>query len=112
MARVSVLLCLVLLVTLGVVVSFSFAHETETALQNQESSKTATTLDHKSKHKVQGGQQVTGDQNTGSAVDKAGIMDEKKEHDHSTAETTKMDAKVTVRSGPYLSFTLSFLPRS
>ncbi|KAF8083221.1 hypothetical protein N665_0787s0003 [Sinapis alba] len=74
MARVSVLLCLVLLVTLGVVISFSFAHNTEVTSQHQESSKTAATLDHvhtKKEHAIH----KTGDQHDDSDG-------EKKKHGH------------------------------
>ena len=87
MARVSVLLCLVLLVTLGVVVSFSFALNTETTLQHQESSKTATTLDHKSTHNVQAGQQVTGDQHGHKKKDEDTDSETDTDDDHTDDDT-------------------------
>ncbi|VVB14550.1 unnamed protein product [Arabis nemorensis] len=84
MARVSILLCLVLLITLGVVISVSFADNIEVkstehnievkSSEHSESSKKEKNVDHYSKHKEKGGEKVNNDQNLNK-------KDEKKEHD-------------------------------
>ncbi|KAF8118045.1 hypothetical protein N665_0006s0047 [Sinapis alba] len=79
MARVSLLLCMVILVTLGVLVSLSFAHDTEVTSKHEKSSQKETEVVHKSKHEDEkGGEKVNDDHNAGSDVDK---KDKKKEHD-------------------------------
>ncbi|KAF8106222.1 hypothetical protein N665_0145s0036 [Sinapis alba] len=80
MARVSTLLCLVMLVTLGVGVTFSFANNIEVQSEHLEGSKKVTKVHHISKHKAKGGEKVNGDHNAGSDV-KEGKKDEKKKHD-------------------------------
>ncbi|ESQ41484.1 hypothetical protein EUTSA_v10013324mg [Eutrema salsugineum] len=81
MARVSILLCLVLLVTLGVVISVSFADNIEVKSKHLESSKKDTKVDRNSKHIEKGGEKINDDRNAGSEVDKNGKNDEKKDHD-------------------------------
>ncbi|KAG5403229.1 hypothetical protein IGI04_009348 [Brassica rapa subsp. trilocularis] len=78
MARVSILLCLVILVTLGFVGSLSYAHDTEVTSKDVESSQKETEVVHKSKHEEKGGEKVNDDHKAGSDVDK---KDKKKEHD-------------------------------
>ncbi|KAF2614371.1 hypothetical protein F2Q70_00007445 [Brassica cretica] len=78
MARVSILLCLVILVTLGFVGSLSYAHDTEVTSKDVESSQKETEVVHKSKHEEKGGEKVNDDHKSGSDVDK---KDKKKEHD-------------------------------
>ncbi|CAD5331737.1 unnamed protein product [Arabidopsis thaliana] len=55
MARSSVLLCLILLVTLGVVISVTFADNVELKSKDLESSKKDKKVDHDSTHKEKGG---------------------------------------------------------
>ncbi|CAN6802599.1 unnamed protein product [Brassica oleracea] len=79
MARVSLLLCLVILVTLGVVVT-SFANNVEVQSEHVESSKKVTKAHHICKDKEKGGKKVNGDHNAGSDG-KENKKDEKKKHD-------------------------------
>ncbi|KAG2300451.1 hypothetical protein Bca52824_036923 [Brassica carinata] len=79
MARVSMLLCLVILATLGVVVTFSVAKNIEVQSEHLESSKKVTKVDHISKHREKEGDKVNDDRNAGSDV-KEGTKDEKKKH--------------------------------
>ncbi|KAG5376821.1 hypothetical protein IGI04_041417 [Brassica rapa subsp. trilocularis] len=79
MARVSLLLCLVILVTLGVVVT-SFANNVEVQSEQVESSKKVTKAHHISKDKEKGGKKVNGDHNARSDG-KENKKDEKKKHD-------------------------------
>ncbi|KAF3565965.1 hypothetical protein DY000_02018949 [Brassica cretica] len=79
MARVSLLLCLVILVTLGVVVT-SFANNVEVQSEHVESSKKVTKAHHICKDKEKGGKKVNGDHNAGSDG-KENKKDEKNKHD-------------------------------
>ncbi|KAL0887878.1 hypothetical protein Bca101_011861 [Brassica carinata] len=73
------LLCLVILATLGVVVTFSVAKNIEVQSEHLESSKKVTKVDHISKHREKEGKKVNDDRNAGSDV-KEGTKDEKKKH--------------------------------
>ncbi|XP_010420168.1 PREDICTED: aldose 1-epimerase-like [Camelina sativa] len=83
MARVSILLCLVLLVTLGVVISVSFADNIEVKSKDLESSKKEKNVDHhNSKDKEKGGEKVDdGVHQVGSNDDENDKKEKKKGHD-------------------------------
>ncbi|CAA7031341.1 unnamed protein product [Microthlaspi erraticum] len=81
MAKVSILLCLVLLVTLGVVISVSFANNIEVKSKSVETSKKETKVVHTtSKHKEKGGVKENDNHNAGSDVHKEEKKKKKKEH--------------------------------